>query len=134
VHVLDDHHRRPLRQLLVHGAEDLVALGHGRRGPSQGTVAAAGHVPEGAQGARRHQVVAGAGQHPGVRPRLVGERADQGGLADPGLAGHQHHRAVTPAGAAQGLPQPAELRVALEQGRRHATIEASQEVSRLVEY
>jgi hypothetical protein len=48
VHVLDDHHRRPLRQLLVHGAEDLVALGHGRRGPSQGTVAAAGHVPEGA--------------------------------------------------------------------------------------
>jgi hypothetical protein len=36
---------------------------------------------------------------------------------------------VTPAGSAQGLPQPAELRVALEQGHRHATIEASHEGS-----
>jgi hypothetical protein len=32
----------------------------------------------------------------------------------------QHHRAATPAGPAQGLPQPAELGVTLEQGRRHA--------------
>jgi hypothetical protein len=47
-------------------------------------------------------------------------RADQAGLADRGLAGDQHHRAATPAGPAQGLPQPAELGVTLEQGRRHA--------------
>jgi hypothetical protein len=124
VHVLDDHQRGPVGELLVHGAEDRVPLRDRRRGLGQRPVAAAGHVPERTQRARRHQVVAHADQHASVRPRVLRERPDQARLADPGLAGDQHHRATIPAGLAQRLPQPAELRVTLEQARRHATIEA----------
>jgi len=111
-------------EFLVHGAEDRVPLRHRRRGLRQGPAAAARHVPERAQRARRHQVVAHADQHASASPRVLGERSDEARLADPGLAGDQHHRATTPAGPAQRLPQPAELGVTLEQAHRHAQIEA----------
>jgi hypothetical protein len=119
VEVLDEHHRRLGGQLPVDGVEDGVALGSGVGGRDQGAAAGPGHVPERAEGPGRAQVVADPGEHPGLGPGGLGEGADQGGLADPGLARDQHHRPATPAGPAEGLAQAAELGVPLEQSRPH---------------
>ena len=117
VDVLDDQHRGLGGELPVDGAEDRVAL-RGLHGGVQRAVAAAHHVAERAERAGGHQVVADADEHPDAGP--LGERPHQAGLADPGLAGDQHDRAVAPAGLAQALLQQAELGVALEQAPGHA--------------
>jgi hypothetical protein len=119
VEVLDDHHRRLGGQLAVDGVEHHVALGGGVGGRDQGPAAGPGHVPERAKGAGCPQVVADPGEHPGPAPGGVGECADQGGLADAGLARDQHHRPPAPAGAAEGVAEAAELGVTLEQSRPH---------------
>jgi hypothetical protein len=114
VDVLDDHRRRPAGQLLVHGPEHRVPAGDLVDGLGQGPVGVVGHVPERAQGPRRHQVVAGAHQHPDRPGRLLGERPDQAGLADPGLTGDEHGRASTLPGPPERLPQPTKLGVPLQ--------------------
>jgi len=119
VQVLDDHHRRARGQLAVDGVEDGVAPRPRVDGRGQGAAGLAGHVAERAEGARRSQVVADPGQHPGPRPGGRGERPDQAGLADAGLAGDQHHRAAAPAGGVERLPQPSELGVPFQQTPHH---------------
>ena len=118
VDVLDQQHRRPAGQLLVDGPEHRVPGRPRLDGRGQGGRGPAGHVPERPQGPRRDQVVAGPGEHPGPAG-LPGERPDQTGLADPGLAGDEHDRAPALPDSPERLAQPAKLGVPLQQARRH---------------
>jgi hypothetical protein len=119
VHVLDDHHRRPVGELLVGGTEDRVPLRRDVHDRVQRSVGDACHVSERPERARRHQVVAHPDQHASAIPCLLGERPDQTRLADSGLAVHQHDRTKTPTSLAQHRPQLAELGVTLEQPPLH---------------
>ena len=117
VHVLDDQHRRPARtaQLGEHRLEHGVPVGARRDRRRQRPGRAPRRVLQRAERTRRDQVVAGAAQHPGARGQRRDRGADQAGLADPGLAGHQRHAAPPVRGRGEELRQGGELGLALEQ-------------------
>ena len=78
------------------------------------------HVPERAERPGGDQVLAGAAEQPGLAGRPVRELGQQAGLADPGLAGHEHDAARAPPRPFQGGVQSVELSVALQQPHDHS--------------
>ena len=119
VDVLDHEHGRDLaRQLAQQGGEHAVdrrAVGQRRR---QRPVRLERDVMQRTERARRHQVVARREQHaPGGLGR---ERADEAGLADPGLPHQQDDRPAPRRGLADRRVQDAERGLALEQPAGHA--------------
>jgi hypothetical protein len=112
----DDGGGQGIGELGEQGVEDFTdVLGGDRLG--QGAAGAAGDVVQRAQGAAGEEVVAPADERPCVRARVGRPCLHQGRLADPRLAGHQHHRPATLAGGRHRSAQRRQLTNPLEQVR-----------------
>jgi hypothetical protein len=121
--VLDDEHSRRRRrgQLVAHGREHQTRVGLRRQRRGQWSARGRpGRVSQRAERARREQVLARAGQDPRAARRRGQEGLHQAGLADAGLAEHQHGRPPPGTGTLHGRAEHLQLSLPLQQRRRHA--------------
>src|SRR5207247_8697052 len=75
---------------------------------------AADEIPDRTERPRNREVVAGAEQHPGPCFELPREPGDERGLADPRLAGDEHHSTGALRSSVARLPERSQRLVTLE--------------------
>src|SRR5918994_4891232 len=109
VDVLEDGDRRPGAEGLERGGEELALGGIGVE-PKL-----AGDVEQGSEGLRREEPVARAPENAGSLRVLVGERADEGGLADPGLAADEDQPSVAARSGGEMFAESGEIGTALDE-------------------
>ena len=118
LHVVEDEHRRAGRAELGDGGVEHRLRTTAER-PFEGAARARHGLLQRAEGTGREQVVADPDQHPHVAGELRHEPADEAGLADPGLAGHERGPAVPGPRPVQRGAQHAQVVAALEETGRH---------------
>ena len=121
VNVLEHQHgrRRRARQLVEHGAEDRRPVVRPRQQRAQRRTGLAGDVVQRPERPRRRQRLAAAPED-AARAEAGAERFQQAGLADAGLAAHQHRAAAALGGGARAGSERDQRVVALEQLRHLA--------------
>ena len=123
VDVFDDEHGRRRRQgqFVAHGGEHEIPIGPGRQRRDERPVRRGpGRIAQRPQGARREKVLARAGEDPRSASRRGQESVHKAGLADTGLAEHQHGRSPPRVGALDGRAEHLQLYLPLQQVRHHA--------------